>query len=105
DGENDRRRRKNEARTSDEQSAPPSNTVSNVNRKLGRIGSRNEIGGAEVVEKLFVREPATPAHDLLLHERDVRRGSAERRGTEPEEENSDLNERGTREAGSGKRGP
>src|SRR5215218_1666785 len=46
----------------------------------------------EQIEELLVREPASAPHDLLLHQRDVRRGSAEGDGAESEKQPRDLAE-------------
>ena len=61
-----------------------------MNGELRRIRPRNEIGRAEKIEKLVVREPAPPAHDLVLHHRNVRSGPTERGRAELEKERREL---------------
>jgi len=56
------------------------------------FGARDQVGGAQVVEKLRVREPPAPAHDLFFHHRDVGGGAAEGGGAELEEEESEFPE-------------
>ena len=64
-----------------------------VDGQLGRVGAGDEVGGAEQVEELLARQPAAPADDLVLHHRDVRRGAAEGRRAQPQEEPRQLAER------------
>src|SRR5689334_1818523 len=66
--------------------------MADVDRELRRIRTGNQAGRAEVVEKLLVCEPAATANDFVLHHRDVRRRTAERDRTEPEEEERDFAE-------------
>ena len=59
-----------------------------MDRQFGGIRTRNEVGRAEIVKELLARQPAAPLDDLVLHHRDVRRRSAERRDTQAKEQPS-----------------
>src|SRR5262245_50051469 len=61
-----------------------------MDRHLRRVRSGDEVGRAEEVEELLSRQPATPADDLVLHQRDVSGGATEPDDAELEKEARDL---------------
>jgi hypothetical protein len=67
-----------------------------VNRDFGGVRSRNQIDGADEVEELIARQPATAANELGLHQRDVRGGTAEAYSAEFEKDKGQLEETGSR---------
>ena len=87
-------RRQDEAAAGNEQPRPAVPRHPDVDRELGRVRARDEVGRTEVVEELIAREPRSTAHDLVLHHRDVRRGPAERRRPQAEKEKRGFDERG-----------
>jgi hypothetical protein len=64
--------------------------VAEVDRHLGGVRARDQVRHPEQVEEALVGHPATAAHDLVAHERDVRRRPAERDQPELEEEPENL---------------
>jgi hypothetical protein len=54
---------------------------------------RKRVRRAEEVEEPLAAHPAAPVHDLVLHHRDVRRGSAEPEDAQLQEGARDLGER------------
>jgi hypothetical protein len=89
----DERRRQDEQRAGQDETAPAGPRVAQVDRQLGRGGAGDEIAGAEQIEELLLGHPAPPRHDLVAHERDVRRGPAECDEAELQEERGDLAQR------------
>ena len=57
-----------------------------VDRHLGRVGTRDEIGGADEVEELVARHPLPTTHHFIFHHREVRRGTAKGRAAEAKEQ-------------------
>jgi hypothetical protein len=90
-GEQHRRRDERDAR--DQQPGPAPPLVADVDRQLGRVRPRDQVGRAHQIEERRVGEPAAAPHDVLAHHRDVRRRSAERRGAEAQEQARQLTER------------
>src|SRR5262249_22508845 len=93
DRERDQRRRQDEERSGEDEAAPARSGVTQIDRQLGRRGTGNEVAGAEEVEELLLGHPAPSLHDLVTHEGDVGRRSAERDAAELEEERGDFAER------------
>src|SRR6185295_6785891 len=69
-----------------DEARPARALAADVDRELRRIGARDQVRRGEVVEELLAREPAAAAHQLVLHQRDVRGGAAERGEAEPRED-------------------
>jgi hypothetical protein len=55
----------------------PALAIANKDGQLRGTGSGNQIHHAQQFEKLFFGKPFTATDDFLLHERNVRRRSAE----------------------------
>ena len=85
--------RQDEAGAGDQEARPARARMADVDGQLGRVGPRNQVGRAEVVEKLLAGEPVTTTDDLVLHHGDVRRRAPEGDGAELQEESRQLAER------------
>src|SRR3954464_4667607 len=68
----------------------PAPSMTDVDRQLGGVGPRDQVRGAEQVEKLIARHPGPAPNDLLPHHRAVRGGAAEGGRPQPKEEASQL---------------
>ena len=84
------RRREDEPDSRRDESPPPSSAMTDVDGELGRVGSGDELGRRVERQELVTRDPAAAADELLLEERDVRRGAAETDGPEAGEGEEDL---------------
>jgi hypothetical protein len=56
--------------------------MADVNCELSGVWTGNEIGCAKQIEKLVMRQPTPPAHNLVFHHRDMRGRTTERSGTQ-----------------------
>ena len=72
-------RRQDEGDAATDEAGPARAQPAEMHRHLGRVRARDQVGRSEEVEKALAVEPAAPAHALLLLQRDVCRGAAERR--------------------------
>ena len=77
-------------RPGDEQSRPAAAIATDVDHQFGRGRAGDEVAGAEVIEELFLAEPAASLDDLPLQHGDVGGGPSEGRRAELEEEPGDL---------------
>jgi hypothetical protein len=59
-----------------------------MDRHLGGIGTGDQVGGAEEVEKCFAAHPSTSRDDFFFHHGDVDRRAAHGSEAELEEEKS-----------------
>jgi hypothetical protein len=85
----DERGRQDEAPTRDDKPRPARDAVADVDRHLGRVRAGDQVGRADEVEELGVRQPPAPPDDLVLHQRDVRRRPAEAGRAQPQEQGRD----------------
>src|SRR5262249_49894619 len=70
--------------------------AADVDGDFGGIGPRNQVRGANQIEKLLVGQPAAPAYQLVLHEGDVRRPPTKADGAELQEDGRQLAQRRSR---------
>jgi hypothetical protein len=66
-----------------------------MNRHLGRVRARDQVGGAEEVEELGASQPVSPGDDLLFHHADVYCGAADGCRAQLEEQKSQLQKSGS----------
>jgi hypothetical protein len=64
-----------------------------VNCHFSRVRAGNQIRGTKQVEKFFVREPAAPSDDFVLHHCNVGRRTTKRYRAEFEEQPRQFTER------------
>ena len=93
EGQDDQRRRGDEAGPGDQQPRPAGTVPADVDGHLGRVGAGDQVGRPEQVEELGLREPAPAADDLMLHQGDVRRRAAEGGRPQAEEQPGQLAQR------------
>ena len=84
------RRGQDEGEARDEEARPAPAGVADEEGHLRGVRARREVRRAEEVEELLARHPAAPRHDLVLHHRDVGRGTAEGGRAEAQEERGEL---------------
>jgi hypothetical protein len=76
----------NETHTRKEQSSPSFPQITDMNRHFGGIGPGYEIGGADQIQKAFMRNPILFPDDLIFHHSNVGSRSAESESPEFQKE-------------------
>ena len=74
-------------------SRPAGSHPADVNRHFSGVGTRNEIGRAQKIEKLLARKPSASRDDFVFHHRNVRRRAAESDCAQLEEKPRQLEQR------------
>ncbi len=88
--EHDQRGRRDEAHTTEHEPEEAGALVPDVDRHLRRARTRDEIRRCEQFEKPLVRQPFSATNEFVLHDRDVRGGSAECGQPEPQKRAGDF---------------
>lgn len=79
-----------------QQAGPAGTQAADINGHLGRVGSGDQVRGAQKIEEVGARQPAAAGDHLFLHHADVDRRTAERGHAQPEIENSQFQQRASR---------
>jgi hypothetical protein len=74
----------------DDEPREPRAELTDVDRQLRRVRPRDEVDRRHRVEEVPAVHPPPALDDLVLHQGDVRRGSAEGGEPEPREQHRDL---------------
>ena len=90
--QNDQHGGGNKADAAQEQAHPAGAHIPDVDRHFCRIGTGDQVGRAQQIEELFIRQPFTAEDDFIVHDRNVRGRSAKRSESQLEKKRGNLNE-------------